>query len=93
MAKAEKYIKIRFHLEYNVLPTLTEKTVKDIIETLKRFESGELSLGDEIVKDSKVTVADLLEDMKLESLFSDAIDRDLFWEEHRGDLCEGLNLN
>lgn len=59
---------LRWHLSYNFLPTYTQAAIDQMIEVIKRFDAGELDANDEIVEGSNVTVAQLMEDLRIESL-------------------------
>ena len=59
-----------WHLQHNVIG-LTPKTIDKIVEQCNLVNMGELSLDDEIAPGSNTTVAEMLEDLKIE--FNDTI--------------------
>ena len=57
-------MKLRHHLTYNVFG-LNPETIDAMIETITLYTEGKMQLNSRIEYNSSVTVADLLEDMKL----------------------------
>jgi len=56
---------LRWHLNNNVIPSLNDKAIDGIIDTYQRYKKGELKLTDPITKGTDCTVAEMLEDLKL----------------------------
>ena len=65
---------LQFHLENNVYPVLTKRTVEGILDLVERFNKGELSLQDKIptgvtgsgIETTDFTIADMFEDLKID---------------------------
>lgn len=57
---------IKWHLENNVMPKLNPKAIEGILETVNDFNTGKISLDDEIKKGSGVSVRDMFEDLQIE---------------------------
>lgn len=54
------------HLRYNVLPSINEPTIEKIIEQCNLVNMGAMNLGDEIAPGANVTVAEMLEDLRID---------------------------
>lgn len=63
--KQETESNLRWHLENNVMPSLTPKTVDSIIDTLTDYKAGNKSLDDHVNEFTTVTIGELMEDLRL----------------------------
>lgn len=57
---------LRWHLQNNVMPRLTENTINNILGTYKKFQEGKLQLTDPITSGTDCTVGEMFEDLKIE---------------------------
>lgn len=57
---------LNWHLANNVMPSLNKQTREKIVEQCNLVNMGEMSLEDEIVGGSNVTVAEMLIDLKID---------------------------
>lgn len=57
---------IKWHLQNNVMPKLSDKAINGILETVVDFNLGKLGFESEIVENSCVTVQQMFEDLKIE---------------------------
>jgi len=64
--KENDIAKLRWHLIFNVFPSLTEETVNKILNIVKDFQNGKITLNSEIVPDSEVSFAEMCEDLKID---------------------------
>jgi hypothetical protein len=58
-----------WHLTYNVFG-LASQTIDKIVEQCNLVNEGKMDLDDEIVKGSGVTMADMLEDLKIDFAYN-----------------------
>ena len=65
---------LQWHLEHNVTPVLTKRTIEGLLNLVSRFNKGELSLDDNIpsgvtdlgVEITEFTIGEMFEDLKIE---------------------------
>lgn len=57
---------LEWHLQNNVLPKLSEGAITGILNTIDSFNSGKLTLENEIKEGAGVTVGEMFEDLRIE---------------------------
>ena len=57
---------IRWHLETNIFPKLNNSAINGIIDTLERFNKGEIGLTHQIRQNTSVTVGEMCDALKIE---------------------------
>ena len=57
--------KVRWHIQNNFTPSYTAMAVDGMVETIRQFMCGNKSLSSEILPGAGVTVAELLDDLRI----------------------------